>query len=257
MVYVEKRGGDGKNKADCNFYPCEEGLKAAKGVWSRQLCPTDQGGLGSARELLRKMLNRTTADRAVHAYVVRALTPPPPRTCPRTRTRTRAAPPSPPLTPPLVLHRCAASTSSWPSLPAARQGWRSGWSSSSATAPSWRRGASRLSGPTTASYAASTSATRARAAHASAAPQTRCPRSSHAGPRALPACVRTRGRARLLWGSEGAGGQGSRGVGEGPDLALRRHRRVRAAGGRTNSLPTSRSGGASGRGRSRATTRPR
>lgn len=69
MVYVER----GKNKADCNFYPCEEGLQAAKGVWSRQLCPTDQGGLGSARELLRKMLNRTTADRAVHAYVVRRL----------------------------------------------------------------------------------------------------------------------------------------------------------------------------------------
>ena len=94
MVYVEKRGGDGKNKADCNFYPCEEGLKAAKGIWSRQLCPTNEGGLGQARELLRKMLNRTTADRAVHAYVVRAPTPPPPRT--RTRTRTRSAPRSSP-----------------------------------------------------------------------------------------------------------------------------------------------------------------
>ena len=89
MVYVEKRGGDGKNKADCNFYPCEEGLKTAKGIWSRQLCPTNEGGLGQARELLRKMLNRTTADRVVHAYVVRA--PTPPHT--RTRTRLRAAPP--------------------------------------------------------------------------------------------------------------------------------------------------------------------
>ena len=219
MVYVEKRGGDGKNKADCNFYPCEEGLKAAKGVWSRQLCPTDQDGLGSARGLLRKMLNRTTADRAVHAYVVRALTPPPPRTCPRTRTR--AAPPSPPLTPPLVLRRCVASANSSPSLPAARQGWRSGWSSSSATAPSWRRGASRLSGPTTASCAASTSATRARAAHASAAPQTRCPRSSHAGPRALPACDRTRDRARVLRGSEGErGGAGGCGRAGGRERVL-------------------------------------
>ena len=71
MAYVERRGG--REKADCNFYPCEPALKATSGVWSRELCPETPGGAGSAGVLLKKMLNRTAADRAVHAYVVRRL----------------------------------------------------------------------------------------------------------------------------------------------------------------------------------------
>ena len=71
MTYVERRGG--REKADCNFYPCEPELKATNGVWSRELCPEHPGGAGSADVLLRKMLNRTAADRVVHAYVVRRI----------------------------------------------------------------------------------------------------------------------------------------------------------------------------------------
>jgi len=69
MAYVERR----REKADCNFYPCAPQLVAAKGLWSRKLCPAKDGDIGSPLALMRNMLNRTAGDRVVHAYVLHRL----------------------------------------------------------------------------------------------------------------------------------------------------------------------------------------